>query len=120
MQHDTATLKATWRHLRDDRVAGFTILVGALGYFVDVFDLLLFSIVRVKSLKDVGVAAADALPLGVKLINIQMAGLLVGGFIWGVIGDRFGFRASFIGSSTPPRQVRPASSSSVSRLSVCI
>jgi putative MFS transporter len=76
------------RHI--DKAVLFTILVAALGYFVDIFDLLLFSIVRVQSLKDLGVAPDQILSVGIRLINTQMAGLLVGGFLWGIVGDRAG------------------------------
>ncbi len=81
-----------------DRMTLFTILVAALGYFVDIFDLLLFSIVRVQSLKDLGVAEADMLPTGIMLINSQMAGLLLGGVLWGVLGDRLGRVSVLFGS----------------------
>jgi predicted MFS family arabinose efflux permease len=74
------------------------VIVAALGYFVDIYDLLLFSIVRVQSLKDVGVSDADMLPKGIYLINIQMAGLLVGGIIWGILGDKRGRLSVLFGS----------------------
>jgi putative MFS transporter len=73
-----------------DRAVLFTILVAALGYFVDIFDLLLFAIVRVQSLKDLGVAPDALLSTGINLLNAQMAGLLIGGFLWGMVGDRMG------------------------------
>ena len=73
-----------------DRAVMFTALVAALGYMVDIFDLLLFSIVRVQSLKDLGFAGDDILSKGVLLINAQMAGLMIGGILWGVLGDRLG------------------------------
>lgn len=66
-----------------ERATMMTILVATLGYFVDIFDLLLFNIVRVQSLKDLGVSEADLLETGIFLLNTQMAGLLVGGLIWG-------------------------------------
>lgn len=66
------------------------VLVAALGYFVDIYDLLLFSIVRVESLKDIGVTEENSRRLGEYVINTQMAGLLLGGILWGVIGDKFG------------------------------
>ncbi len=75
-----------------------TVIVAALGYFVDIYDLLLFSIVRVNSLKDIGVADADLLDQGMFLINIQMLGLLVGGIIWGAIGDVRGRLSVLFGS----------------------
>jgi MFS family permease len=66
------------------------VLVAALGYFVDIYDLLLFSIVRVESLKDIGVTAENSRKMGEYVINTQMAGLLLGGILWGVVGDKFG------------------------------
>ena len=66
------------------------ILVAALGYFVDVFDLLLFGIVRVQSLKDIGISGDALLTEGVYLLNMQMIGLLLGGILWGVLGDKIG------------------------------
>jgi putative MFS transporter len=74
------------------------VLVAALGYFVDIYDLLLFSIVRVQSLKDLGFSEDALLSKGVLLINIQMAGLLIGGVIWGVLGDRRGRLSVLFGS----------------------
>jgi len=81
-----------------DRLIALTLLVSALGYFVDIFDLLLFSIVRVQSLKDLGVAEADLLTVGIQLLNAQMAGLLLGGLVWGVIGDKYGRVSVLFGS----------------------
>jgi putative MFS transporter len=66
------------------------VIVGALGYFVDVYDLLLFSIIRIPSLKGIGLSAADIDAKGRDILNIQMLGLLVGGIIWGVLGDKKG------------------------------
>lgn len=74
------------------------IAVTAAGYFVDIYDLLLFSIVRVKSLRELGVAEGDLLSTGVLLINLQMAGLLAGGLFWGILGDRRGRLAVLFGS----------------------
>jgi MFS family permease len=75
-----------------------TVIVSALGYFVDIYDLLLFSIVRVPSLKSLGVSADQLLPAGVQLINLQMIGMLIGGVVWGVIGDRKGRLSVLFGS----------------------
>ena len=66
------------------------VIVAALGYFVDIYDLLLFSIVRVESLKSLGVSDGQLLDDGVFLINMQMAGLLIGGILWGIMGDKRG------------------------------
>ncbi len=72
--------------------------MATLGYFVDLFDLILFVLVRVQSLKDLHVAAPDMLSTGAYLLNVQMAGLLVGGFFWGVLGDRRGRLSVLLGS----------------------
>ena len=74
------------------------VLVAALGYFVDVFDLVLFSVVRTQSLKDLGVSGDGLLTEGVKLLNAQMFGMIVGGIIWGVLGDKVGRVQALFGS----------------------
>ncbi|MGV3639214.1 MAG: MFS transporter [Adhaeribacter sp.] len=74
------------------------VIVAALGYFVDIYDLLLFSIVRVPSLKFLGVAEQDLLQEGVFLINMQMGGMLLGGILWGVLGDKKGRLSVLFGS----------------------
>jgi MFS transporter, putative metabolite:H+ symporter len=66
------------------------IVVASLGYFVDIYDLFIFSIVRVKSLRDIGVADADIRSQGIYVINMQMWGLILGGILWGVLGDKLG------------------------------
>lgn len=66
------------------------VIVAALGYFVDIYDLVLFSIVRVPSLKSLDLQGQGLIDQGVFLLNMQMAGMLVGGVIWGVLGDRKG------------------------------
>jgi MFS family permease len=71
-------------------VFSLPVIVGALGYFVDVYDILLFSMVRSVSLHELGVAEADLLSTGVFIINVQLIGLLMGGAIFGVLGDKFG------------------------------
>lgn len=74
------------------------VVVGALGYFVDIYDLVLFSIVRVASLKSIGVPEAELLDTGVLLLNAQMTGLLIGGVFWGVLGDKKGRLSVLFGS----------------------
>ena len=64
------------------------IWVAALGYFVDIYDLLLFSIIRIPSLTDLGVANLGE--VGMLILNTQMFGLLIGGILWGVLGDKLG------------------------------
>jgi putative MFS transporter len=74
------------------------VIVAALGYFVDIYDLLLFSIVRIPSLRSMGVADSQMLEQGEFLIRSQMIGLLVGGIIWGIMGDKRGRLSVLFGS----------------------
>jgi putative MFS transporter len=68
----------------------FAILLASMGYFVDIYDLLLFSIVRVPSLKSLGFTGQALTDKGILLLNIQMIGLLLGGICWGILGDKKG------------------------------
>ena len=74
------------------------VIVAALGYFVDVYDLLLFNIVRVPSLKDIGLSDADTSLVGGSILNFQQAGLLLGGIFWGILGDKRGRLSVLFGS----------------------
>jgi len=76
-----------------------SVIVAALGYFVDIYDLVLFSIVRIPSLQSLGVTdPAALLEEGVLLLNMQMAGMLLGGIAWGVLGDKRGRLSVLFGS----------------------
>ncbi len=68
----------------------FVILVASLGYFVDIYDLVIFSIVRIPSFTDMGIPEEQMRTGGEYVLNMQMGGLLLGGIIWGIIGDKFG------------------------------
>lgn len=81
-----------------DSVFNVVVLVAALGYFVDIYDLLLFNIVRVDSLTDLGLNAAQIKSAGEFIISTQMIGLLIGGIIWGVLGDKKGRLSVLFGS----------------------
>lgn len=74
------------------------VIVAALGYFVDIYDLLLFSIVRRPSLMSLGVSAEELFAKGEFLLRVQMFGLLVGGLIWGILGDKKGRLSVLFGS----------------------
>jgi MFS transporter, putative metabolite:H+ symporter len=74
------------------------VIVGALGYFVDIYDLLLFSIVRTNSLRDLGCAGDQLVNRGLMLLNFQNVGMLMGGIIFGILGDRLGRVALLFGS----------------------
>lgn len=75
-----------------------SVLLAALGYFVDIYDLILFSIVRIKSLQSIGVPAEELLSQGVLVLNAQMAGMLLGGVLWGILGDKRGRLSVLYGS----------------------
>ena len=88
MQHFTRREKI--KHL-----LGFPVIIASLGYFVDIYDLLLFGIVRIPSLKDMGLEADT---VGTMILNYQMVGLVLGGIIWGVFGDKKGRLSVLFGS----------------------
>jgi MFS family permease len=74
------------------------VIVASLGYFVDIYDLLLFSIVRVKSLKSLGLSDELIASDGMAIIGHQMWGLLIGGILWGMMGDKKGRLSVLFGS----------------------
>lgn len=82
----------------DRRHAYFAVLVAALGYFVDIYDLVLFGVLRGPSLAALGVPEAERLDVGVSLLNWQMTGMLLGGIAWGILGDRRGRLSVLFGS----------------------
>lgn len=88
------------KFLRDLRsVLNLTVLVAGLGYFVDLFDITLFGVVRVASLKDIGITdPAEILQKGLFIYNAQMVGMMVGGLLWGVLADKRGRLSVMFGS----------------------
>src|SRR5580765_3676096 len=74
------------------------VLVAALGYMVDMYDLFLFSIVRVPSLKSLNLSGDSIMKDGILLLNLQMAGMLIGGIVWGIMGDKKGRLSVLFGS----------------------
>ena len=80
------------------RAAWLAVLAAALGYFVDAYDLILYNIVRVPSLTGLGLRGAALLDSGVDLLNAQLVGMLLGGILWGVWGDKLGRRSVLFGS----------------------
>ena len=79
-------------------IFNIAVLVAALGYFVDIYDLLLFSIIRVPSLQSLGLSKEQITTSGESIIMWQMAGLLIGGIVWGVMGDKKGRLSVLFGS----------------------
>ncbi len=95
----TAAKQGDARAVSGDRTLTLGVIVAALGYFVDIYDLVLFSIVRVPCLKAIGITDPQALlDKGTLLLNVQMFGMLVGGIAWGVLGDRRGRVSILFGS----------------------
>ncbi|RVU24988.1 MFS transporter [Sandaracinomonas limnophila] len=78
--------------------AKLLIAVASLGYFVDVYDLILFTVVRNPSLKSLGFDENQTLNAGLNLMNIQMGGMLLGGILWGIFGDKKGRKSVLFGS----------------------
>jgi MFS family permease len=85
--------KSTIQHL-----FSIPVIVAALGYFVDIYDLLLFGIVRVPSLKEMGLDEEQISIVGKNILNWQMGGLLLGGILWGILGDKKGRLSVLFGS----------------------
>jgi MFS family permease len=79
-------------------IFSFPVIIGALGFFVDVFDLLLFNIIRKPSLKSLGLDDNSIDATGEYMLNIQMIGLVVGGLLWGILGDKKGRLSVLFGS----------------------
>jgi len=80
------------------RSAKLAVLVAALGYLVDIYDLILFSVVRAPSLRALGVPDAQLMDTGSRLLDMQMLGMLIGGILWGVLGDKRGRLSVLFGS----------------------
>ena len=74
----------------------FSVVIAALGYFVDLYDIVIFGVVRVASLNELGITGAENTSWGIALLNLQMVGMLLGGLSWGVIGDKLGRRFALL------------------------
>lgn len=86
------------RNTISTRIISASIIVAALGYFVDIYDLVLFSIVRIPSLTALGLSGNAIDAVGRSLLQVQMGGMLIGGILWGVLGDRRGRLSVLFGS----------------------
>lgn len=76
------------------------VVAAALGYFVDLYDIVLFGVVRVASLKEIGITGDDLISKGILLLNLQFIGMLIGGIAWGMIGDKLGRKFALIATIT--------------------
>lgn len=83
-------ISSTYKQSNHNLNLYLAILISALGYFVDVFDIIIFSVLRVKSLAELGLSHAAITNQGLYLINLQLVGMILGGLFWGSLGDKFG------------------------------
>ena len=83
---------------RTDRRAWLGVVVAALGFFVDLYDIIIFSAERIDSFKDIGVPEPQWTTAGGDILSMQMFGMLIGGFLWGMVGDKFGRLKVLFGS----------------------
>lgn len=90
---ESVSTKTNFQHL-----FSIPVIVAALGYFVDIYDLLLFGIVRLPSLASLGLSESEISSVGASILNWQMIGLLIGGILWGVLGDKKGRLSVLFGS----------------------
>lgn len=91
------TQKITFADVRQS--LNLTVWVAALGYFVDIFDIALFGVVRIASLKDIGYTdPQEILQHGLTIYNWGMVGMMIGGLFWGVLADKFGRLSVMFGS----------------------
>ncbi len=84
--------------MKKERSYLLAIVAASLGFFVDLYDIIIVSVVRRSSLLGVGVPEGELLPKGVFLLNAQMLGMLLGGFLWGILGDKRGRLSVLFGS----------------------
>lgn len=85
-------------HKKEFGLLSLPVIVAALGFFVDVFDLLLFGIVRKPSLRELGLSDEAILSEGELLLSVQMIGMMLGGIVWGILGDKKGRLKVLFGS----------------------
>jgi MFS family permease len=87
-------------HSKKQHTSPFNIIVivAALGYFVDIYDLILFQVIKNPSLESLGLKGQELTDAGLNLMNWQMIGMLIGGIIWGVLGDKKGRISVLFGS----------------------
>ncbi|GDX52821.1 MFS transporter [Bacteroidota bacterium] len=77
-------------HETNHKILNIAVIVAALGYFVDIYDLILYLLVRVPSLHAIGIPDAQMKEVSIQLFNYQMVGMLLGGIVWGILGDKKG------------------------------
>ena len=76
----------------------FPVLIAMFGYFVDVYDIVIFSVVRIQSLQEMGLSGEELSTTSTLIVNMQLIGLIIGGIIYGVLGDKIGRKKILITS----------------------
>ncbi|MFN3444634.1 MAG: MFS transporter [Bacteroidia bacterium] len=84
--------------LSDNKKLYSLIAVAALGYFVDIYDLIVFNVVKNESLQAIGITGDALKNSEIYLFNVQMTGMLLGGVLWGILGDKKGRISVLFGS----------------------
>ena len=80
------------------KILNATLIIVSLGYFIDAFDLFLFNAVRMPSLRELGLGGDALTKTGINILNFQVAGYILGGFLWGILGDKIGRKKALLGS----------------------
>lgn len=80
------------------KILSATVVIASLGYFVDVYDMFVFNVVRTSSLSDLKLSGAELTHAGLDISNCQWIGLLLGAYFWGVLGDRIGRKKALLSS----------------------
>ena len=78
------------KQVREYSLFSYPVFIAMFGYFVDVYDIVIFSVVRIQSLQQVGLSAAEMSTTSTLIINLQLAGLIIGGLVYGTLGDKIG------------------------------
>jgi putative MFS transporter len=79
-------------------VLNAAVVISAIGYFVDIYDLIIFNVVKKRSLEALGYVGDAFKSQEIYLFNLQMGGMLLGGLLWGILGDRKGRASVLFGS----------------------
>ncbi|MDR3424797.1 MAG: MFS transporter [Alphaproteobacteria bacterium] len=95
--HQENSPKITDYHIHK-HILNKTLVVVGFGYFIDAFDLFLYNALRVPSLRELGLEGEKLTQVGLWILNTQVIGMLVGGLLWGMLGDKIGRKKALVGS----------------------
>src|SRR5207253_9593162 len=95
---EDGSLRSQQRSFSYGNAFNLTVLVAGLGYFIDTFDFFLYNGMRVVSLTELGLRGDVLTSVGIFILNSQIIGALIGSFVWGILGDKFGRKKGLFGS----------------------